>query len=140
MIIDTSAIISILKGESDHDVLRRCMTGDAAPKIGAPTEVEAGMVLVGYLGVRGRTLLARFLEEMRIATIPFTDEHSEIALDAFHRFGKGRHPARLNFGDCLTYAAAYIAREPLLCIGEDFIHTDLPLVDLPTAGKAASGE
>ncbi len=112
--------------------MRRCITGAAEPKIGAPTEVETGLVLTGYLGVRGRTLLARFLEQMHIVTIPFTKEHSEIALDAFHRFGRGRHPAKLNFGDCLAYAAAYIAREPLLCTGGDFVQTDLPLVD-PTA-------
>lgn len=130
MIIDSSAIISILKEEDGHDALRRSITGDVAPKVGAPTEVETGLVLTGYLGIRGRTLLARFLEEMRIVTIPFTEEHSDIALDAFHRFGKGRHPAKLNFGDCLTYATAYVAREPLLCIGNDFTHTDLKLVEL----------
>lgn len=130
MIIDSSAIISILKEEEDRDTLLRCITDDVAPKVGAPTEVETGMVLTGYLGIRGRTLLARFLEQMHIATIPFTKEHSEIALDAFHRFGKGRHPAKLNFGDCMSYATAYVAREPLLCIGDDFIHTDLKLVEL----------
>jgi ribonuclease VapC len=130
MIIDSSAIVAILQEDEDKDTLLRCITDDAAPKVGAPTEVEVGMVLAGYLGIRGRTLLARFLEQMGIATIPFTKEHSEIALDAFRRFGKGRHPAKLNFGDCLTYATAYVAREPLLCIGDDFPHTDLKLVEL----------
>lgn len=130
MIIDSSAIVSILKEEKDRDTLLRCISDDVAPKVGAPTEVETGLVLISYLGIRGRTLLARFLEQMGIVTIPFTKEHSEIALDAFHRFGKGRHPAKLNFGGCMSYATAYVAQEPLLCIGSDFIHTDLPLVDL----------
>lgn len=129
MIIDTSAIISILKQETGHDRLRQCITADERPKIGAPTQVETGMVLIGYLGLRGRTLLARFLQEMRIGTVSFTEEHWTAALDAFSHFGKGRNRAGLNFGDCLTYATAYVADEPLLCVGNDFAQTDLPLVN-----------
>jgi ribonuclease VapC len=128
MIIDTSAIVSILKQEPGHDRLRKSITADEQPKIGAPTQVETGMVLIGYLGLRGRTLLARLLQDLRIATVPFTEDHWTAALDAFSHFGKGRNRAGLNFGDCLTYATAYVAKEPLLFVGKDFALTDLPVV------------
>jgi ribonuclease VapC len=88
------------------------------------------MVLTGRYGIRGNTLLGRFLQQNDVETIPFTDEHAEVALDAFNRFGKGRHKAALNYGDCMTYATAYLAHEPLLFVGDDFVHTDLVLVDL----------
>ncbi len=129
MIIDTSAIVSILKKEPGYERLEDCIAADKQPKIGAPTQVEAGMVLIGYLGLRGRLLLARLLQEARIATVPFTEDHWAVALDAFSHFGKGRNRAGLNFGDCLTYATAYVAKEPLLFVGKDFAQTDLPVVN-----------
>jgi ribonuclease VapC len=89
--------------------------------------VETGIVLVARVGVPGKTLLARFVQEADLAVIPFTLDHWPVAIDAFVRFGKGRHRAALNFGDCLTYAVARLADEPLLCLGNDFAQTDLPL-------------
>jgi ribonuclease VapC len=86
---------------------------------------EAGLVLLAKLGPRGRSLLGRLVQQAEIAVVPFTEEHWPIALDAYARFGKGRHPAALNFGDCLTYAVAGVARQPLLYVGEDFAKTDL---------------
>lgn len=88
------------------------------------------MVLIGRLGIRGRTLLERFLQDRSVETVTYTAEHASIALDAFHQFGKGRHPAGLNMGDCHTYAVAALAGEPLLCVGKDFPQTDLELVDI----------
>ena len=67
------------------------------------------------------------LDEVGIEQIPFGDHHWREAVDAFLRFGRGRHKARLNFGDCLTYAVARLANEPLLFVGEDFTQTDLAL-------------
>jgi ribonuclease VapC len=81
-------------------------------------------------GARGKTALARFLQENAIETVAFDDAHASAALDAYSRFGKGRHPAALNFGDCCAYATASIAGEPLLCVGDDFASTDLLLVSL----------
>ena len=86
------------------------------------------MVLIARFGTRGKTALARFLQENGVDVLPFGDTHVGIALDAFSRFGKGRHPAALNFGDCCSYATATVAREPLLCVGDDFSQTDLELV------------
>ncbi|MFF0148392.1 ribonuclease VapC [Amycolatopsis sulphurea] len=130
MIVDSSAIVAIVLREPGHESLEEKLAEAVAPRIGAPTLVEVGVVLTAKLGGRGRLVLARFLQDNHITTIPFTEEHSEAAIDAFGQFGKGRHPARLNLGDCYSYATATIAREPLLYIGDDFPHTDLPLVEL----------
>jgi ribonuclease VapC len=127
MIIDSSAIIAIIDQEPGYERLLRRLAEAAQTRIGAPTYAEAGLVLVARYGARGRTLLARFLQENHIKTEPFTEQHAEIAIDAYSRYGKGRHPAGLNFGDCLTYATAYVAREPLLCVGNDFTRTELEL-------------
>ena len=83
------------------------------------------MVLSSRLGRDPRQQLAGFLREMEVEVIPFTAEHYEVAMDAFERFGKGRHPAALNFGDCLTYAVARLSGLPLLYTGNDFARTDL---------------
>jgi uncharacterized protein with PIN domain len=88
----------------------------------------------------GRTVLARFLQENSIQTVAFDDAHATAALDAYSRFGKGRHRAALNFGDCCTYAIASVASEPLLCLGDDFAQTDLLLVSLGTEENPADGE
>ena len=74
--------------------------------------------------------MARFLQENAIQTLAFDEGHAAVALDAYSRFGQGRHPAALNFGDCCTYPTASIAGERLLCVGDDFRQTDLPLVSL----------
>lgn len=130
MIIDSSAIIAVIGRESGQDRIVHWLAGSPATRIGAPTRLEAGIVLAARFGPRGKTALARFLQENSIGIIPFTDKHADVALDAFTRFGKGRHPASLNFGDCCTYATASVAREPLLCVGDDFPQTDLALVPL----------
>ena len=128
MIIDTSATIALVNQEPGYERIERHLATSAATKIGSPTRLETGMVLIGHYGNRGHTMLARFLEKNRIETVSFTHEHAEIALDAFQRYGKGRHPASLNLGDCMTYATAHRAREPLLFVGNDFVHTDLRLL------------
>ena len=128
MIVDSSAIIAVLLRESGHEELVR-RVGDAQEVgIGAPTLAETGIVLAAWLGPSGKSLLARFAREAELATIAFTDEHWPVAVDAFLRYGKGRHAAALNFGDCLTYAVSKVAARPLLCVGDDFRRTDLPIV------------
>ena len=128
MIVDSSAIIAILLGEPGHEPLVDILADAGTVAAGGPTLAETGMVLVGRLGITGKTLLARFVQETELAVVPVGPEHWTVAVDAFARYGKGRHPAALNFGDCLTYAVAHVAEEPLLCVGDDFPRTDLPLV------------
>lgn len=130
MIVDTSALIAVINKEPSHELLSDAMLAADQVKVGAPTHVEASMVVLGRWGHRGTTLLSRLEQDLAIEILPFTERHSRIAAEAFSRFGKGRHKAGLNLGDCFTYAAAYVAREPLLFVGQDFIHTDLKLVEL----------
>jgi ribonuclease VapC len=125
VIVDASALVAIVLREPGWEgLVDKLSTGPIGA--GAPTLAEAGVVLTAKLGARGRSLLARLVQEARIAIVPFTDEHWPIAVDAYARFGKGRHAAGLNFGDCLTYAVAQLASQPLLYVGDDFTKTDLP--------------
>jgi ribonuclease VapC len=130
VIVDSSALVAVLTGEPGHEPVLEALLAAPRVDVGAPTAVETGVVLSARLGELGRSLLSRLLEEARIEVVPFTGAHLPVALSAWSRFGKGRHPAALNFGDCLTYAVAHIAGRPLLCLGDDFSNTDLALVDL----------
>lgn len=128
MIFDTSAIIAIILREPTHTKLvEKILTDTGRLAIGGPTLVETGIVLSARTGHHGRTLLSRFVEETALEVVPVGADHWGVAVDAFVRYGKGRHPAALNFGDCLSYAVAKIAGEPLLCVGRDFAATDIEL-------------
>ena len=132
MIIDASAILAVIVKEPGYERIVHELAASSGTRIGAPTRLETGIVLTARFGPRGRTVLARFLQENYIQTVAFDDAHADAALDAYSRFGKGRHRAALNFGDCCTYAIASVADEPLLCVGDDFAQTDLLLVGLDT--------
>ncbi len=95
--------------------------------VGAPTMVETAIVLSARLKRDARALVSRLVLEGDIALVPFTDAHYGTALDAWLRFGRGRHPASLNFGDCLSYATAKLADAPLLYVGSDFTKTDIEI-------------
>lgn len=131
MVLDTSVIVAILLGQAESAALHRLLAVQSPSLVGAPTLAEAGIVLQGRLGQTGLAALRSFLVEYDVHAVPFGDEHWRLAAQAFGRFGKGRHPAGLNFGDCLTYATARLAGRPLLCLGDDFAQTDLELVTLP---------
>jgi ribonuclease VapC len=128
VIVDASALIAVLLREPDHRRLMAHLQTGSPAAIGAPTLVETGMVITARLGTPGISLLDRLVREAEITVIPFASQHWPVAIDAFSRFGKGRHRAALNFGDCLTYAVASVAGEPLLHVGDDFPLTDLALV------------
>jgi ribonuclease VapC len=130
MIIDSSAVLAVIGKEPGYERIIHELAGSQETWIGAPTRLEAGIELIARLGPRGKTVLARFLQENAIKTVSFDEEHAPAALDAYSRFGKGRHPAGLNFGDCCTYAVAARGGEPLLCVGDDFPETDVQLVSL----------
>jgi ribonuclease VapC len=130
MIIDSSAVLAVIIKEPGHERVVHELAASQETRMGAPTQLETGIVLTARLGPRGKTILARFLQENAIQIVAFDEDHAAVALDAYSRFGKGRHPAALNFGDCCTYATASLSGEPLLCVGEDFRQTDLPLVSV----------
>jgi ribonuclease VapC len=126
VIVDSSAIVAIVLREPGWEALVARLGSEAAPGIGAPTLAEAGLVLTAKMGADARIVLSRLIQETALSVIPFGEEHWRAAVDAYGRFGKGRHRAALNFGDCLTYAVARLAGEPLLFVGDDFSKTDLP--------------
>jgi ribonuclease VapC len=128
LILDSSALVAVLLKEPDHERVIERLAENPAAGVGAPTLVETGIVLGARLAARGQTLLGRFVQANELEVLPCEEEHWTLAVQAFLRFGKGRHPAALNFGDCLTYATARASGEPLLCVGEDFAKTDLELV------------
>jgi len=125
VILDSSALVAVALREPDAGRMLEAMV--AAPRlgIGAPTLVETTIVLSARLGTDARGLASRILLEGDIAVVPFTDAHFGVALTAWLRYGRGRHPAQLNYGDCLAYATARISGEPLLFTGDDFARTDI---------------
>jgi ribonuclease VapC len=127
LILDSSAIIAVVEEEDGSAELATALAAAPSVAVGAPTLFETAIVLIAREGTAGRTTLIHFLADNDIASIPFGARHWTIAAEAFIRFGKGRHPARLNYGDCMTYATARLADDPLLCVGDDFAQTDLPL-------------
>ena len=126
MILDSSALVAIALREPVWDQLVAAIAAEPRDvAVGAPTLVEATIVLSARLDRDVRGLVSRFLLEGDVAVIPFTDAHFGTATDAWLRYGRGRHPANLNFGDCLAYATARLAGQPLLFTGDDFTRTDV---------------
>jgi ribonuclease VapC len=128
VIVDTSALAAIVFKEPGHAEVLGKLVGAVHPGIGTPTLAEAGIVLTARLQKDGRSLLLRLLQEFDITPVPFGEAHWREAVEGYRRFGKGRHPAALNFGDCLTYATARLAQRPVLCVGSDFSKTDVAVI------------
>lgn len=128
MIIDSSALLALIFGEDSAEQIATALSEAESCAIGALTLAETAIVLAGKLGERSRTILSRLIEDLDLAIVPFTAAHGREAREAFLRFGRGHHPAALNFGDCLTYAVASLAAQPLLFVGDDFGRTDLESV------------
>lgn len=127
MIVDSSALAAIVFREPGYPELFEKLAGARNAGVGTPTLAEAGIVITARLRRDARPLLERILQEFEIVQVPFGEAHWREAVRAYRRFGKGRHRAALNFGDCLAYATARLAGQPLLCVGLDFRKTDLPL-------------
>jgi ribonuclease VapC len=129
MFLDTSAIIEYFLEGPEYERIANALATSTMPFFTSPTVLfEATSVLAGKreIGVNEATaLIEAFLAELNAEILPATRETAIAALDAFSRFGKGRHPARLNFGDCFSYAGAKAAGADLLYVGEDFRQTDL---------------
>jgi ribonuclease VapC len=127
VILDTSAILALVFGEPESGDFIRKINAASAVGVGAPTLAESAIVAVARLGDAGRRHVEGLVSRSGIVVIPFGQDHWSVASDAWLRFGRGRHAAALNFGDCLAYATARLADRPLLCKGEDFRQTDLQL-------------
>ncbi len=125
MILDASAIVAILFEEPGAETMIEKIVASPAAGVAAPTLAEATVVCSARLGRDARSLVMRLIAEAAIDTVPFGEAHLGTAVDAWLRYGRGRHPAALNFGDCLAYAAAKVARRPLLFSNDAFAKTDI---------------
>ncbi len=125
LVVDTSAVVCIAIGEVDAERFVNALSLATTKLLPAPAYLECAMVLSGRLGKTATTRLADVLKSAGIDIEPFTPEMAQLAVDAFHCFGKGRHKASLNFGDCFVYGAARALGLPLLYKGNDFAQTDI---------------
>jgi ribonuclease VapC len=125
MVIDTSAMLAILMQEPAADRLVSAVEADRTRLVSAATVVEASMVLLGRYGEAGDPQLDRLLRGIGAEVVPVGEEQVALARDAALRFGRGRHAAALNFGDCFSYALSVARGEPLLFVGDDFSETDV---------------
>jgi ribonuclease VapC len=126
MIIDTSALVAILRDEPQAETCARAIENAAVRRVSAVNFVEAAVVIDGSRDPIASRRFDDLLREARVVIEPVTEIQARLARDAYRDFGKGSgHSARLNFGDCFAYALAKTAGEPLLFIGTDFGHTDI---------------
>ena len=128
MVIDTSVFLAVLGNEPDRQALVDEIEAAAVRRMSAATLVEASMVVESRWGAEGLRYLDRFIETAGIEVMPVDLAQARIARQAFSDFGKGRHPAALNYGDCFVYALARQTGEPLLSKGNDFPRTDVGMI------------
>jgi len=125
MTLDSSVLIAILFAEAGYlDLVDRILQADHV-RVGAPTLVEASLVLAGRRKAPSAAELESLVKELDVTVVPFGEAEWRLAVRAFLTFGRGRHPAGLNFGDCLAYATAAQAGDTLLFVGDDFARTDI---------------
>lgn len=128
IVIDTSALVAIVQHEPEADGFVRTIEADREARMSCANYVEASIVLEGRMGVLGRAAFEAALERLHLDGLRVVDMNinvADLAREAFRRYGKGRHPARLNFGDCFAYALAKALDAPLLYKGGDFDKTDV---------------
>ena len=125
MIVDSSAVVAILRQEPDALMLAKAIDEADSCRISAASFVEASIVIDTLTRGAGHLLLDSFMREARIVIEPVSVQQARIARQAYSDFGRGRHSAGLNFGDCFAYALAKVSGEPLLFKGEDFRKTDV---------------
>jgi ribonuclease VapC len=125
MVLDTSALVAILQGEPERRRFLEVIAAAASLSMSAATFVEVSIVLEARFGAEALVHLDRFLERAGVELVPVDLEQAREAREAYSRFGKGRHAAGLNSGDCFAYALARTRGERLLFKGDDFVHTDV---------------
>jgi ribonuclease VapC len=128
MILDTSALLAILQDEPERRSFNACIEAAASRSMSTATFVETSIVIGVRYGGDGLRDLDLFIAKAGIALVPVDADQAHVARDGFLRFGKGRHPAGLNYGDCFAYALARTLGEPLLYKGSDFSQTDVATV------------
>ena len=129
MIIDTSALMAILEQEPEAERMARAIGSASGSRLSSATLVEAGIVVQARRGEEGARDLDLLIAKLAISVAPFTASQANLARKAYRDYGRGRHPAALNFGDCFAYAIAKETSEPLLAKGNDFRQTDLTLAE-----------
>ena len=126
MIVDTSAIVAILRRESESEDFARLIENSDVARMSAASYVEVSIIAEAETSGTGSRQLDALLHTTGMVIEPVTVEQAHVARQAWADFGRGRHPAKLNFGDCFAYALAKVSGEPLLFKGEDFRRTDIP--------------
>lgn len=135
MVIDSSVVIAILEQEPEAALFGRLIEEAAACSISAASVLEVAMVLEARRGPLARGVIDDLIRRSGMRIVAFDPEQLALARDAFSAFGRGHHPAKLNFGDCISYALARWLGEPLLFKGDDFGRTDIRTVKLPPSER-----
>lgn len=125
MVIDTSALVAILVSEANAEQLKQAIDRDTTRLMSVASALETSIVLESRFGDAGTRELDLIVQRLPIELRPVDWDQLEWARFAYHNYGRGRHPAKLNFGDCFSYALSKVTGEPLLYIGSDFAETDL---------------
>jgi ribonuclease VapC len=128
MVVDTSALLAVLFHEPEADRIARSIASDPRRLASAFTVLETGMVVEARKGEAGGRELDLLLHRVELESVPLTASHVEVARDAWRRFGRGKHVANLNIGDCCAYALARVSGGPMLFKGDDFAKTDVARV------------
>jgi ribonuclease VapC len=137
MVIDTSALLSILLQEADAALYAAAIEAGSRRLLSSASYLETSIVLTARFGAAGVHDFDHLLRAADIEIVPFTAEQAEWARVGYERYGKGQHAAGLNYGDCFIYGLAKVSGEAVLCKGEDFARTDVALVALPSAAADA---
>lgn len=130
MILDSSAILAVLFDEPEAEIFEEIIAGAEKVSLSCVSLLETGILMESRKGENGARELDYWLLKVDAEIIPFDREQADLARMAFKRFGKGRHPAGLNFGNCAVYALSKCSGEPLLFKGNDFARTDVEVVPL----------
>jgi ribonuclease VapC len=128
VVLDSSAVVALLLNEKEAAAFQRLLRDAETVAIGAPTLLECELVVTSLLGAEGLMRLDELLMALGAEIVPFGERELAVARLAFRSYGKGRHPAGLNYGDCFSYAVAITRGEPLLFKGEDFSRTDVQAI------------
>jgi ribonuclease VapC len=129
LVVDTSAAVAILTSEPEAEKMIERLSSATSRLMSTATLLELSIVMEARLGPAGQGVVERFVRDSEIELIAVDRSHVDRALEGWRRFGKGRHKAALNFGDCFSYALSVASGHPLLYVGEDFPLTDLPRTD-----------